>query len=37
VYRKFGIERYLKARRFRKTTREAAGSEEARGGIAAER
>ena len=37
MYRKFGIERYLKARRFRKTTREAAGSEETHGGIAAER
>jgi pimeloyl-ACP methyl ester carboxylesterase len=37
VYRTTGIERYLKARRFTKATREAAGSDETHRGIAAER
>jgi len=37
VYRKFGIERYLKARWFPKATTEAADSEETTQGIAAER
>ena len=37
MYRKFGIERYLKVRRFPEATREAAGSDETHRGIAAAR
>jgi pimeloyl-ACP methyl ester carboxylesterase len=37
VHGKFGIERYLRVRRFPEVTRKAAGSDETHGGIAAER